>query len=72
MTNILNFKQRTRPGDNAFMLCDCGSEKGFAAVILADANPDPLIVALVCVDCGRELTVVNGRVDAREPSKERP
>lgn len=57
---VLNLNDR--PGEYTFITCDCdGSEQGqpMTPVILHDPQ-GPIVSSLMCVDCEREVPVVNG------------
>ena len=65
MPQIVPFKSAAAmaaKAERSFLGCGCGAEdSGFAPVMLHDAA-GAFICALVCLSCGSELPIVNGRV----------
>jgi hypothetical protein len=48
--------------EHSFLACACGDEvNGFAPVMIHDAA-GAFICSLVCVSCGTETPIVNGRI----------
>lgn len=61
MDNVVQL-HRAKKGDTAFMLCACMPEDPLPYMIVALQEAQPLIVALVCPGCDKQLNVVNGFV----------
>lgn len=49
----------TTQGDQAFILCPCTPE-GSQFLVVGIVGPHPIITALQCVNCEKEIPVVNG------------
>jgi hypothetical protein len=66
MGNVLTLNpNQPKSGETSFIACNCtGSPEPFVAVAIA--GPNPVICALVCLDCEKSIPVVNGIVGADE------
>lgn len=60
VTDISDRINRSKYGQEQFMLCGCNSGEGVLPVVSFDAE-GPFIIALLCPICENEVAVVNGR-----------
>lgn len=61
MTNIIDFgKSSLKQGEQMFAQCACGSQDGFAVVVVNLA----IISCLVCTSCSKEIPVLYGKLEA--------
>lgn len=60
MGDVVRLHEPTN-GEQGFIACPCGTEAGWNVVAISDAQ-GPIIAALVCVECEREIPISFGRL----------
>ena len=62
MSNVVELNP-AKNGDLAFMLCPCKPEDPQPYLVVAIVGLHPIIAGLLCPECDKQLTVVNGIVN---------
>jgi len=61
ITERINVKRYLQGDTRQFMQCPCEGHQGFAPVVDI-ASQKPLVIALVCTNCGNDFEVINGGI----------
>jgi len=64
MTVIDLQKVKAQRGEQSFLCCGCQKDDnhtGFAPVLMPDLH-NGFIASLVCLNCGEEIILINGRI----------
>lgn len=55
-------------GDHTFMVCGCNPKAPHAFVPIVLLQQNPVVTGLMCPECGKHLTVVNGVIQEPVPN----
>lgn len=63
MSNVIEFKDRFRNGDEVFLACSCSpNELTVTPIVILDPNK-AIVTRLVCSKCDTESFVINGVIE---------